>query len=130
MKKHLFFAALLALAVALGAAGGRAALAVWSNVEADHIDGDYATQRAAAGQRVVLLGTQWCDYCRQARDYLNARGVPFADLDVETSEPAEAMHVQLGAPGVPVLLIGDRQIRGFRPQAIADALAALRDGGG
>jgi glutaredoxin len=116
----------LLLIAALGALAGTLAAHGWLGAtRADHVSGDYAEQRAHAGEQVILLGTAWCDYCAKTRAHLAARGVAFADLDVEQSALADGWMRQLGAEGVPVLLVGDRQIRGFSPEAIDAALAAL-----
>ena len=108
--------AVLGWAVAQGYLGMRPAA---------YVEGDYASQRAETGQSVILLGTAWCGFCSKTREHLQARGVAFADLDVEHSKQAEDWLQALGSEGVPVVLIGDRQIRGFRPDVMDAALAAL-----
>ena len=119
------------LTVVLLAAAG--ALCGWAVAQgylgaapAAYVEGDYAPQRAETGQSVILLGTAWCGFCSKTREHLQARGVAFADLDVEHSKQAEDWLQALGSEGVPVVLIGDRQIRGFRPDAMDAALAALQ----
>lgn len=36
-------------------------------------------------RHVRLYGTQWCGYCRQARELLNSRNIPFDDIDIDAS---------------------------------------------
>ncbi|MBD8525962.1 glutaredoxin family protein [Pseudomarimonas arenosa] len=124
MLKHLKTAFLmLILAAASAALGGLAA--TWFKADTEtFIAGDYSLQRSVTGQDVVLIGTSWCGYCKQTREFLAQRGVEFADLDLENSKQAYDWVESLNAPGVPVLLIGNRQIRGFRPEAIEEALSA------
>jgi mycoredoxin len=95
------------------------------NSHSPYIEGDYAIQRAQAGAQVILLGTAWCGYCAKTRAYLKSRGVAFADLDIEQSKLAEQLHEAPGGEGVPVILIGNRQIRGYRPKVIDEAIALL-----
>jgi glutaredoxin len=83
--------------------------------------------RPADGPRVVMFSAPGCGYCVKARDYLNQKGVVFEELDVNASEDARRRFQSLGGRGVPLILIGDRQISGFDPQAIQAALA--KEGG-
>jgi transposase len=53
------------------------------------------------------------------------RGIVFTDLDIENSELARRWHRQLGGKDVPVILIGNRQIRGFNVSALDAAIAAM-----
>ena len=126
MIKQLKSLGLLLLLVAGSATAGIYVAQWFSPTKPVYISGDYSTQRSAAGSDIVLIGTAWCPYCKQARDYLKFRGLDFADLDIEQSRQAHEWLESLNAPAVPVLLIGDRQIRGFRPEAIDQALMALK----
>jgi glutaredoxin len=79
--------------------------------------------RPADGPRVVMFSAPGCGYCVKARDYLNQKGVVFEELDVNASEDARRRFESLGGRGVPLILIGERQISGFDPLAIQAALA-------
>lgn len=72
---------------------------------------------AAATGPVTLYVTSWCPYCRKARAYLNARGISFREIDVETPSGKTAFAPVKGSGGVPVLTQGNRRIQGFSPQA-------------
>ncbi len=68
---------------------------------------------------VTIYGTSWCGACRQARQYLSARKIPFADKDIER-DPAAARELagkaaKLGVPAdrVPVLEVRGRLLVGF-----------------
>jgi mycoredoxin len=125
MQAILKTAGSLVLIAALGAAGGVLAARGYVGAQPDYIEGDYSAQRAHAGEPVIVLGTQWCGYCEETRDHLRARGVAFADLDIEHADLALRWHNELRAEGVPVVLIGDRQIRGFEPDTMDAALEVL-----
>ncbi len=79
--------------------------------------------RPAGGARVVMFSAPGCGYCVKAKDYFNQKGVAFEEHDVNTSEDARRRFQSLGGRGVPLILIGERQINGFDPQAIQAALA-------
>ncbi len=86
-------------------------------------DSSLLVQRA--GRPVILFSTATCGYCAQARALLDARQVDYADLRVDDSEMARNEFEALSAIGVPVLLIGQRRIEGFRKEAIIEALEVL-----
>jgi glutaredoxin len=82
--------------------------------------------RPAGGSRVVMFSAPGCGYCVKAKEYFNQKGVVFEELDVNASEDARRRFQSLGGRGVPLILIGERQISGFDPQAIQAALAKER----
>jgi glutaredoxin len=88
----------------------------------------YATQVAAKRNPVVLYSGPKCGaLCDSARELLAARGVPFRDRDVEaTKEAADAVHKMIGSYSVPVLVVGDRHLKGYD----ADTWQAALDGAG
>jgi glutaredoxin len=59
--------------------------------------------QAKRGDKVRIYTTAWCPSCKKAKAYLAAKGVPYEELDVETSERAGAEFARLGASGVPVI---------------------------
>jgi len=87
--------------------------------------GDGAATPSAAGPPVVTVyGTSWCGACREARRYLSAKKIPFADKDVER-DPAAARELKekaarLGIPTdrVPILDVRGRLLIGFDPQRV------------
>ena len=79
---------------------------------------------AAAKGRVKLLTTSWCGYCRQARAYLNSRGIPFEDLDVEKSAQGKQEYRDLKGRGVPIILVGDQRMNGYSQARLDTMLRA------
>ncbi len=72
---------------------------------------------------VNLYVTSWCGYCAKAKSFFNSKGVPFKVYDVERNSRAAKRHRKLNPSGsVPVAVIGGRTIRGFSPEAYAQAL--------
>ena len=70
-----------------------------------------------AEEQVVMYSASWCGYCRKARNYFNSHDVAFSEYDIETSEKGQRDYQQLGARGVPVILVGERRLNGFTPAA-------------
>jgi len=76
--------------------------------------------------RVILFTTPSCTYCRRAKKYLRARGVPFKDVDVSRDQAAARDMVRRsGQQGVPVIDIGGKIIVGFDQPKI-DRMLGLR----
>jgi len=83
-----------------------------------------ANQPAATKGRVKLLTTSWCGYCRQARAYLNGRGIPFEDLDVEKSAQGKQEYRELNGRGVPIILVGNQRMNGYSQARLDTMLRA------
>jgi len=75
---------------------------------------------------VKMLATSWCGYCRKARAYLNSRGIPFEELDVEKSAQGKQEYRALKGRGVPIILVGTQRMNGYE-QGRQEAM--LRAGG-
>lgn len=68
-------------------------------------------------RQVVLYGTAWCGYCRQARAWFQANHIPFVDKDIEASAAARKEYDAMHAAGVPVILVGGKRMNGFSAEA-------------
>ena len=69
---------------------------------------------AAPGKgKVRLYTTTWCGYCKKAKAHLTAKGIPYDDVDVESSAQGRGEYVKLGGHGVPVILVGEQRMDGF-----------------
>jgi len=68
---------------------------------------------AKSKDKVRLFTTVWCGYCKKAKAHLTAKGVPYDELDVESSDHGRSEYAKLGARGVPVILVGGQRMDGF-----------------
>jgi glutaredoxin len=84
------------------------------------IGGEPGTQ-AEARPSIRMFTTQWCSVCKRAKAYFNKRGIPFEELDIETSRDAREQYDELGGKGVPLVLVGKRRMSGFD----SDSMEAL-----
>jgi glutaredoxin len=74
---------------------------------------------------VELFVTRRCRYCTMARNYLNAKGIPFTEYDVQKDKAALQRKRRLDPRrGVPLAVINGQTILGFSPAAYEEALAA------
>lgn len=76
------------------------------------------------GQPVVeVFVTDWCPYCQRLEAFLKENKVAYQRKNIEQSAEFRAQHAELGGGGIPVTRINGREvIRGFRPEAIAEAI--------
>jgi glutaredoxin len=62
---------------------------------------------------VTLYAGKDCGGCDAGRQLLQARGVPFSEKRVETSDDIAAFRRATGANSLPVLSIGNQQLKGL-----------------
>jgi glutaredoxin len=70
--------------------------------------------------KVTLLSAQWCGVCRQAKVYMKSRKIAFEEWDIDQSDYARSKMRELGATGVPVILVGKQKMVGFSPEGLDD----------
>ena len=114
------------LILAAGLTVGRYLPQLVRMVTPNYQQGNFDAYYPDARTRVVVYGTATCPYCIRTRAYLTERQIPFVDLDVVKSEKGKREFATLGGKGVPLILIGDRQMTGFDQAAIDAALEKMR----
>jgi glutaredoxin 3 len=64
--------------------------------------------------RVLMYTTPWCGYCRRAKALLDAKGIPYEEIDLD-DDPAfrQTLNERTGGWTVPQIVIGDRPIGGY-----------------
>lgn len=72
--------------------------------------------------RVTVLTTSWCGVCRRAKAWLAAKGVAYAELDVEKDATGKEEFRKLGGTGVPIILVGRQRMNGFSPERLEQML--------
>ncbi len=74
--------------------------------------------------QVIMYMTDWCPYCRKAREYLNSLGVRLIEYDVDrdTAKDQERLRKAGQGSGVPVIDVEGIIIRGFNPDRIKAAV--------
>jgi len=77
----------------------------------------FDTRRAKQNFPVTLYVTDNCaDPCKQSRDLLSQRGIPFTEKNLATQEEIEAFKRVSGADAVPVLSVGRSWLKGFQAE--------------
>jgi glutaredoxin len=67
----------------------------------------YSTSKIDVGKKVIMYSASWCGACKKAKNYFNRKGIRFTEYDIEKSARAKRQFAQLGAKGVPVIIVKD-----------------------
>ena len=83
----------------------------------------FATRKAKENFPVTLYTSADCtNDCKQARDVLNARGVPFTEKMLQKAEDATELKQLVGDVFIPSLKVGKQSFRGFEAAAYNNLL--------
>ena len=77
---------------------------------------------------VTVYSTTLCPWCDRAKALLNARGIAFEDVNIETQPDFRRALVDLtGGYTVPQIVVGEKPIGGFRELRALDASGELAE---
>ena len=83
----------------------------------------FAVKQAVESFPVTLYTSADCvNECKQARDLLNARGVPFTEKMLQTPEDFDELKALVGDAFIPSLKVGKQTFRGFETGAYNNLL--------
>jgi mycoredoxin len=94
----------------------------WGKIERVFNPSQMVSQQTRAQANVVLYGTDWCGYCKQTKRFLDSKGIPFKEFDIEKDAQARKAYEALGGRGIPLIDVNGTLIRGFDPGEILAAL--------
>lgn len=94
----------------------------WGKIERVFNPSQMVAEQTRAQANVVLYATDWCGYCKLTRRFLDQKGIPFKEYDIEKDAEARKAYEALGGRGIPVLDVNGTLIRGYEPEAILAAL--------
>ena len=78
--------------------------------------------------RVKIYTTSSCPFCIRAKRLLEARGIPFEEIDVGNDDALREEIIQrTGRRTVPQIFIDERSIGGFEELAALDAAGELAE---
>jgi glutaredoxin 3 len=76
--------------------------------------------------KIQMYASDWCPYCSRARRLLHDKGVPFEEIDVDTSPEARAeMVARSGSHTVPQIFIDGVHIGGCDDLLAREAAGTL-----
>lgn len=85
-------------------------------------------KRAYSEIQVIMYMTDWCPYCRKAREYLNSLGVNLTEYNVDRDKARDEERIRKagGGSGVPVIDVEGIIVRGFNTDRIKAAVEKRR----
>ncbi len=103
---------------------GRAHSVAKAGASGENTDGlPYAVKKAAENFPVTLYTSADCvGQCKDARNLLNLRGVPFTEKMVQKQEDYDELKQLVGDAYVPALKVGKQSFRGFEAGAYNNLL--------
>ncbi len=103
---------------------GKAKDLVKTGGKAEADDGlPFATRKAAESFPVILYTAANClADCKNARDLLNARGIPFTEKMVQKQEEIDELKQLVGDTYIPSIKVGNQSFRGFNAAAYNNLL--------
>ncbi|WP_377707207.1 glutaredoxin family protein [Pseudomonas protegens] len=94
----------------------------WGKIERLFNPSAMVSEEAREHARVVLYATDWCGYCKATRRFLDQKGIPYREFDIEKDAEARQAYTALGGAGIPILDVNGTLIRTYDPDAIMAAL--------
>ena len=74
----------------------------------------------------ILFTQTGCADSRKVRDWLTQHGIAFVERNVTGDIDAAKALMATGTFGTPLLVVGDEQVIGFRPEKLVAALSNER----
>ena len=103
--------------------GGPAEVDTWTRVLKRPPAVDTSRPGSAA---ITMFSTSWCPHCKRAKAYFAQKGVSYREVDIEASDSGRREFEEYGGKGVPLIIVGERRMRGFDPGAMDRMLASAK----
>lgn len=75
------------------------------------------------GPKVELLTAVWCGQCKNAKKWLDAKGVAYRELDIEKDAEGKQRYKDGGIRGVPIAYFDGTAVVGYSPKKYEEMLA-------
>ena len=65
---------------------------------------------------IVVYTAYWCRDCREAKRFLDAHGIPYVEVDIESTPGAsEELMRHVGKRAIPQFVINGKWVQPYRP---------------
>ena len=89
----------------------------------DFLDDSPPESVTAQAPTVEIYETEWCGYCKQAKNFFRSRGIEFTTYDIDKNpRAARRMKTMTNRLAVPFVVIDGKGIQGYSEQAYLQAL--------
>jgi len=68
----------------------------WGKIERLFNPSQVVSEQTQAKANVVLYATEWCGYCKLARRFLDQKGIPYKEFDIEKDAEARKAYEGIG----------------------------------
>jgi len=76
-------------------------------------------------KNVVIYSSDSCGYCHKAKAFFKENGVKYIEKNVNTDQKAQIEMANMGAKGVPVIIVDKEVIMGFDEKKLKELLGKL-----
>ena len=83
---------------------------------------DIKSKKTTKQKSVVMYSTSWCGVCKNARSYMQSKGIKFKEFNIETNDTAHNKYKKLGGKGVPLITVGNNKMSGFNASRLESML--------
>jgi glutaredoxin len=81
-------------------------------------------RRITGDTKIIMIAAEWCGYCRKQQKDFEQAGVRYRVLDYDQAEGKLASNA-LGTRGVPITVIGQNVVAGYRTDQLDAHLTPL-----
>jgi glutaredoxin len=104
--------------------------AAWSSPVFSQGGQSVAQEAEHSAGKVLFFSTAWCGNCRQARNYMNSKNIPYIEKDVEKSTANREEYKRLGGTNsIPFFVMDKKTFVGFSKSSFDRAYAEFRNPG-
>ena len=72
--------------------------------------------------KILMLGSETCQYCKVARDFFTKNELPYTERNIDEDEEARRIFDLMNGRGTPLLIINGQIIHGYDERMIREAL--------
>ncbi len=76
---------------------------------------------------IKVYTTAYCPYCRAAKSLLKNKGIPFEEIEIKDPETKYELMTKLKWETVPIIVMGDKIIGGYRELVELDRSGRLKE---
>ena len=120
-KNTIVFLGILFIGLFLGEAINR--ISQWYSAPVPYVEINTNQHYVNSKEKIIMYTTQWCPYCKKAREFLTSHDIAFEERDIESdSEEVTSLYRSLNKDGIPQIIIGNKVFSGFNQAALEKEL--------
>lgn len=89
-------------------------------------EADFSVYFTRRQESVLMFSTSWCPVCRRAREFFDAQGIAYHDMDIEADAHNSKLYDTLGVDVIPVIMVRNKMLTGFDEGTLRTWITELR----